>query len=75
MALRKDKTVPFRIPGILGIYAHLLEIEIGVNIRSGKRTAGMAGFRMINAFDDVHPDLAGSDLQALFLTAVHSLAS
>ena len=51
VAFGKDKTVSVRILRVLRVNVQFFEIEIGENIRSGKGTARMAGFGVVNAFD------------------------
>ena len=65
MALAQHKTIPTLPFGILGIYVHFLEIQIGEHICRGQAAAGMAGFGTMGRFDDTHAHLAGSHPQLL----------
>ena len=65
MALAQHKTIPTLPFGILGIYVHFLEIQIGEHICRGQAAAGMAGFGTMGCFDDTHAHLAGSHPQLL----------
>ena len=67
VAFGKDKTVSVRILRVLRVNVQFFEIEIGENIRSGKGTARMAGFGVVNAFDDSKSDFGSRGLKLLLI--------
>ena len=71
VALGEDKAVPVGIMGIAGIDIHFLEIEVGIEIRGGKRAAGMSGFRVESPFNDAHPDFTSLDFEIFLLCLFH----
>ena len=67
MALAQHETIPTLPFGIFGIYVHFLEIQIGEHICRGQAAAGMAGFGVVNAFDDSKSDFGSRDLKLLLI--------
>ena len=63
MALRQYKTVTIRIFWILRINIHLLKVEIGEQVSSGKASAGVAAVAGVNGDQRIAAQITGFDLK------------
>ena len=67
VALAQNEAVPFFPLRIFGIDVQFPEVQVGKHFRCGQAAAGVAGLGAVGGIDDAYANLAGSDLQLLFL--------
>ena len=73
VALAHHQAVPIRVPGLVGVHLHLMEVEDGENVHHGQGAAGVAGGGTVDGRQAQKPALGGGNRQFPDLFGFHGI--